>query len=188
MEQYIPKSALVTEIEKLKDGAHNGVSFNKSRQSMGLKSELSTWEHLENAFATVLKIIDTLEVKDPYEQCVQYDSIKAGIKAHAEEYSFNIESELFHQLTKEQQELWRKEIEQACISGGNAGIELARDSRYKESLEVKGVDLNDYYHKFLEKEWFGNRHVRTVSEMMAFTAKHFFELGMAVSNKAQKGE
>lgn len=56
------------------------------------------------------------------------------------------------------------------------------------TLEVKEVDLNDYYHKFLEKEWFGNRHVRTVSEMMAFTAKHFFELGMAVSNKAQKGE
>jgi hypothetical protein len=53
---------------------------------------------------------------------------------------------------------------------------------------VKEVDLNDYYHKFLEKEWFGNGHVRTVSEMMAFTAKHFFELGMAVSNKAQKGE
>jgi hypothetical protein len=24
--------------------------------------------------------------------------------------------------------------------------------------------------------------------MMAFTAKYFFELGMAVSNKAQKGE
>ncbi len=51
------------------------------------------------------------------------------------------------------------------------------------TLEVKEVDLNDYYHKFLEKEWFGNRHVRTVSEMMAFTAKHFFELGMAVGNK-----
>ena len=56
------------------------------------------------------------------------------------------------------------------------------------TLEVKEVDLDDYYHKFLEKEWFGNRHVRTVSEMMAFTAKHFFELGMQVSNKAQKGE
>lgn len=61
----------------------------------------------------------------------QYDSIEAGIKAHAETYSFNIESELFHQLTKEQQALWRKEIEQAIISGGHAGVELARDSRYE---------------------------------------------------------
>ena len=57
-----------------------------------------------------------------------------------------------------------------------------------DTLEVKGVDFEEYYHEFLQKEWFGNSHVRTVSEMMAFTAKHFFELGMAVSNKAQKGE
>lgn len=61
--------------------------------------------------------IDTLEVKDPYEQCIQYSSIKDGIKAHAEIYSFNIESELFNQLTKEQQKLWRKEIEQAYMAG-----------------------------------------------------------------------
>lgn len=46
------------------------------------------------------------------------------------------------------------------------------------TLEVKEVDFEEYYHKFLEKEWFGNSHVRTVSEMMAFTAKHFFELGL----------
>lgn len=78
---------------------------------------------------------DTIESVDPYEQRVQYDSIKAGIRAHAETYSFNIESELFNQLTKEQQALWRKEIEQACISGGEAGVELARDQRYKENLE-----------------------------------------------------
>ena len=56
------------------------------------------------------------------------------------------------------------------------------------TLEVKEVDFEEYYHKFLQEEWFGNSHVRTVSEMMAFTAKHFFGLGMQVSNKAQKGE
>ena len=56
------------------------------------------------------------------------------------------------------------------------------------NMEVKEVDFEKYYHEFLQKEWFGNSHVRTVSEMMAFTAKHFFELGLSVSNKAQKGE
>ena len=72
------------------------------------------------------------------EPTVQFDSVKAGIQAHAETYSFNIESKLFNQLTKEQQELWRKELEQACISGGEAGVELARDLRYKENhTEVK---------------------------------------------------
>ena len=52
-----------------------------------------------------------------------------------------------------------------------------------DTLEVKEVDLEKYYHDFLQKEWFENSHVRTISEMMAFTAKHFFELGMAVSIK-----
>jgi hypothetical protein len=47
-----------------------------------------------------------------------------------------------------------------------------------DTLEVKEVDLEKYYHEFLQKEWFGNSHVRTISEMMAFTAKHFFELGI----------
>lgn len=79
--------------------------------------------------------LDTIKSIDQYEQRVQYDSIKAAIRAHAETYSFNIESELFNQLTKEQQVLWRKEIEQACISGGEAGVELARDQRYKENLK-----------------------------------------------------
>ena len=35
----------------------------------------------------------------------------------AEEYSFNIPSELFQQLTKEQQVLWRKEIENTFNNG-----------------------------------------------------------------------
>lgn len=55
---------------------------------------------------------------------------------------------------------------------------------FLDTFEVKEVNLEKYYHDFLQKEWFGNLHVRTISEMMAFTAKHFFELGL----KAQKGE
>jgi len=76
-------------------------------------------------------------MKDPYGECVQYNSIEAGIQRYAGTYSFNIESKLFNQLTKEQQGLWRKEIEQAYIIGGETGVELARDPRYKENLEVK---------------------------------------------------
>ena len=53
-----------------------------------------------------------------------------------------------------------------------------------DTLEVKEVDLEKYYHDFLQKEWFGKNGNRTISEMMAFTAKHFFELGL----KEQKGE
>jgi len=66
MAQYIRKDALVAEIEKLKVNARKGVSYHQSRQSVGLNNELSIWEHLESAFDTILKIIDTLEVKEVY--------------------------------------------------------------------------------------------------------------------------
>lgn len=182
MAQYIDKAALVSEIEKLEKEASERLTRPVER-SMRRVTKDKTCIGL---CRKILDIIDTLEVRDPYEQCIQYASREDGIKAHAEDYSFNIESELFNQLTKEQQALWRKEIEQAVISGGYSGLNLAKDPRYKENLEVKEVDLKEYYHKFLQKEWFENSHVRTVSEMMAFTAKHFFELGMAAGNKAQK--
>ena len=122
---------------------------------------------------------------------VQYASIEGAIKAHAEDYSWNIESELFNQLTKEQQALWRKEIEQACISGGYSGLNLAKDPRYKENLEMKEVDLEKEI-----KDYFNNQPIITRSKGVDYQlipsgeniAKHFFELGMRVSNKLQKGE
>lgn len=127
MEQYIKKATLVAEIEKNKNEMEPERDWHFDEYTNGYL----------DALKETLSFIDTLEVKDPYEQCVQYDSIKAGIQAHAETYSFNIESKLFNQLTKEQQKLWREEIEQAYISGGEVGVELARDPRYKENLEVK---------------------------------------------------
>ena len=155
MEQYISKSALVEEIEKNKNEMEPKRNWHFDEYTNGYL----------DALKEILSFIDTLEVKDPYEQCVQYDSIEAGIQAHAETYSFNIESILFNQLTKEQQELWRKEIEQAVISGGEAGVELARDPRYKENLEAKEVregpmseDLeeaaNDYAHDIVHDDVF----------------------------------
>ena len=124
MAQYIEKSALVVEIERQKigynvDGKHS-VEYDTTRK--------------------ILNIIDSLEVIDPYEQCIQYASIESGIKAHAEDYSWNIESELFQQLTPEQQKLWRKEIEQACISGGYSGLTLAKDPRYKEKCDRRSTE------------------------------------------------
>ena len=42
------------------------------------------------------------------------------MKAKAEEYSFNIESQLFPTLNAEQQRLWKAEIEQAYKAGSGA--------------------------------------------------------------------
>ena len=176
--KLIEKDALVAEIEK--------------RRNDYINSLMTEQVH---TLSDILDFIDTLEVKDPYEQCVQYDSIKAGIQAHAETYSFNIESELFNQLTKEQQKLWRKEIEQAVISGGEMGVELARDMRYKENLEVKEVDLEKEINKYICDNFFGSETIgfyanRTKEEPndqdIALCAKHFFELGLKAAQKGEK--
>lgn len=172
MAQYIEKSAVVAEIKKRI----------KETESMQPKFD-QFWAGQISAFKGVLKIIDTLEVIDPYEQCVQYDSIKAGIQAHAETYSFNIESELFNQLTKEQQKLWRKEIEQACVSGGEVGVELARDPRYKENIKEKEVDLEKEFDDYTKDILACDVQFEPFTHLHN-CAKHFFELGI----KAQKGE
>ena len=133
-----------------------------------------------------------MEEKNSYEQVVQYDSVKSGIQAHAETYSFNIESELFNQLTKEQQALWRKEIEQACISGGDAGVTLARDQRYKENLEVKEVDLDSDIRTYLTNHFniYEDGVLQSKKSGLPLStydiikvAEHFYSLGLA-----QKGE
>lgn len=82
MEQYISKSAVKAELERIEHETNY---------------EPFTDEVLGKRFVcrSLLSFLNTLEVKDPYEQCAQYPSIKDGIEAHAETYSFNIESELF---------------------------------------------------------------------------------------------
>lgn len=163
--KQIDKDVLVTEIEQ--------------RRSKNAKNKLNLAASFEDNY--LLSFINTLEAKDPYEECIQYDSIKTGIQANAEIYSFNIESKLFEQLTKEQQGLWREEIEQAYISGGDTGVEFARDTRYKENLEAREVDLEQEIDKELDRNWHGE-YINL--DKFRESAKHFFELGL----KAQKGK
>lgn len=159
MAQYINKSALVAEIERQ-------VKLSETCQKISGGNEF--YRGAIDEAKEILSFLDTLEVKDPYEQCVQYDSIKSGIQAHAETYSFNIESKLFNQLTKEQQELWREEIEQACISGGEVGVELARDPRYKENLEVKDevISTDTTSPNSLKISRYGNSHIEAMKEAL----------------------
>lgn len=132
--EVIDKSALIAKIKEIEAQnphiQHGDMMLNRDRSTRCRLLE------------DLLEFIDTLKVIDPYKEYIQYDSIKAGIQAHAETYSFNIESKLFNQLSKEQQELWRKEIEQACISGGEVGVELAKDPRYKEEELIKFLKNN----------------------------------------------
>jgi hypothetical protein len=98
---------------------------------------------VENVPVTIIKetaqecLAEMKPAEQDYDNKIQYDSVKSGIEAFASTYSFNIESKLFPQLTKAQQQLWREEIEQAVIAGGEDGAELARDNRYKENRMVE---------------------------------------------------
>lgn len=134
------------------------------------------------ALQSLLIYINTLEVRDPYERCVQYQSVEDGIRVHAETYSFNIDSELFPQLTKEQQKLWRKEIEYACLSGGDMGYILAKDPRYKENHEVKEVDLEKELDSMITPELKFHKALPSLFDV----AKHFFELGIKSSQRGEK--
>lgn len=86
------------------------------------------------------QLVDQNPIEWGYDNRVQYASVESGIKAFASTYSFNIESKLFPQLTNKQQQLWREEIEQAVIAGGEDGIELTRDNRYKENRTIEWSD------------------------------------------------
>ena len=131
----------------------------------------------------------SFELANPYGQAVLFASIEGGIKEHAETYSFNTESKLFNQLTKEQQKLWREEIEQACISGGEMGIELARDTRYKENLEAIEValELNSFDATVCKN---GNTYLKEMDKDSIIKAIEPYKDGdkVKVIIKPQKGE
>lgn len=96
--KLIDKDALVTEIEnKFEKYWKRGEESDAKRDGFGMY-----WGGVLSCLNEVKTLINTLEVIDPYENLIQYPSREDGIKAHAEDYSFNIESELFNQLTKEQ--------------------------------------------------------------------------------------
>jgi len=72
-------------------------------------------------------------------------------------------------------------------SGGNRRAELVRFLSFLDTLEVKEVDLESEYENFVVDDPILSRFIIN-GKYGRLIAKHFFELGMAVSNKAQKGE
>ena len=76
--KLIDKDALVAEIERFIERA-------KAERVLYPKTILAAKNYLLiEDYKKLLSFLDTLEVKDPYEQYVQYDSIKEGIQAHAD--------------------------------------------------------------------------------------------------------
>lgn len=172
MTQYIPKDTLVTEIENKRKHAQaiGDIAINSSMQQF--------FDGMKQGCVDILSFINTLEAKEdvsiviPYDVRIQYVDRESAIKTHAEDYSWNIESELFQQLTPEQQKLWRKDIEQACISGGYCGLNLKKDNRYDEAKEV---DLEKEIERYFKG--FGKFASVGIDDCIDI-ARHFFEIGL----------
>ena len=77
----------------------------------------------------------------------------------AEEYSFNIPSELFQQLTKEQQVLWRKEIENTFNNGYHQAeeeLELSWEDIQKIDVLIYAVLDEEKYKRYYAQDRDGN--------------------------------
>ena len=73
----------------------------------------------------------------------------------AEEYSFNIPSELFQQLTKEQQVLWRKEIENTFNNGYHQAeeeLELSWEDIQKIDVLIYAVLDEEKYKRYYTQD------------------------------------
>ena len=87
------------------------------------------------------------------------------MKAKAEEYSFNIESQLFPTLNAEQQKLWKAEIEQAYKAGSGA---ITQD-------QISRENLNDAASRALKET--------PIPELPAYAFKKGFEKGAEWADK-----
>lgn len=195
MEEYIKKSALVAEIEKRKK--QNEEWKNSCKGIGSLAARMVIQEDIN-----ILSLIDTLEVKEYYEE---YDGFLGKELKMVDDEIERLEKLKVKEVDLESNDAMNTEVDDSNISCNSTFCSVHTTCKYfnpekesnvkhcfggvpmqlkqrKESA-VKDVDLEKYYHDFLQKEWFDKNCSRTVSEMMAFTAKHFFELGL----KAQKG-
>ena len=82
-------------------------------------------------------------------------------------------------------------IDSSYYEGMVASLEFFRDE-FIDTIEVKEVDLEhevESYWKQCDMTWCRDAYSMThIRSMLSDIAKHFFELGMQVRNKAQKGE
>ena len=174
--KYIDADKLITKIEKSKNELKSLMSkLYYAANYKECKAEL-------NGYNKILSIVSSLQQEQPevdlMDTRIQYASVHDGIKSFAETYSFNIDSQLFPQLSKEQQELWRKEIEQAAVSGGDIGITLARDVRYNENQSQPEVDLEKEIDKWFDMIGDSWNDAEWSTNDIRSTARHFYELGI----------
>ena len=92
----------------------------------------------------------------------------------AEEYSFNIPSELFQQLTKEQQVLWRKEIENTFNNGYHQAeeeLELSWEDIQKIDVLIYAVLDEEKYKRYYTQDRDGNFYEEVLKRFKDFSER-----------------
>ena len=203
MAQYIDKSALVAEIERRIKNL-----YPKGGQGMIVTKILK--DHYED----LLSFIDTLEVKDVDDELQGIEKeVTEGLveRINKKRIPISLKGEKKAKFKNEFNTLWqtiggiqfvnvaKHIIERLCLHFAAWGAynlkgigQIDKDDKEKIDIEVKKVYLEhevESYWKQCDMTWCRDAYSMThIRSMLSDIAKHFFELGMAVSNKAQKGE
>lgn len=160
MTQYLPKDAIVAEIERRKKIVEKRLYINNSYSEEGN----AAWERdkaLYDAYNSLLSFLDTLEVKEIKLPSPRFPHLN------------NIVDKVFG--TGNLESLEYEEAEQLVL--------LAKEELLKD-LEVKEVDLDREIRRYRMRNPIIQHREESLYDYMANVAKHFFELGL----KAQKGD
>ena len=211
MEEYISKAALVAEIERMKDEylKHCKNKVHAEWSCGTLDSALSFIDTLE-----VKEVDDELqgiekEVAEGFVERINKKRIPISLKGEKKAKFKNEFNTLWQTIDNIQfANVAKYIIERLCLhfaAWGSYNLkeigQIDKDDKKEMDIEVKEVDLEKEINKYIDDEWcdeysgdVGNwiRYRRgtrpmTVEDVIDI-AKHFFELGMSVSNKAQEGE
>ena len=101
-------------------------------------------------------------------------------------------SALVAEIEKRIEEYKSMKIDSSYYDGMIASLEFLYDE-FIDTIEVKEVDLEEELESWRHNHFHGRRDKEASGEYLERVsqldlAKHFFELGMQVSNKIQKGE
>lgn len=89
------------------------------------------------------------------------------------------------EIVRRRKEIPKNETDKALRAVyGNEAFVLTELLSFLDTLEVKEVDLQKEAERFVQTKEF----YECTESPVIVIAKHFFELGMAVNNKEQKGE
>ena len=117
--------------------------------SVSVAKELVLDEILDKISSLLVASPHTISEKEKENEYpkLKSEELETDLQNFVGEYSFNIDSELFHTLSKEQQSLWRNDVENALVNG----VQWQKEKMIKDAVEVEYWDGNLFCNELREK-------------------------------------